>query len=306
LDAISANPIWAERYDRELSDIFALQDEITASVASSIGPKLIAAEGLRTATRSTHDLDAWDLVARAASHFWKLNAVESETAIAILRHSIQRHPNHPPAHSMLAFALLLSSFMGWTPPDSDKEFAAALAHRAVELDENDPWAHLALAFVAFIGRHTDEAIRHFRAALDLNENFPAALGFMAFALAFDGQSKEAIRLFEQALKMSPRDPFAGFFYGGLSAAYYMAGLYHEAAEWAQKAVQLRPGILGAHRCLCASLAQAGQHEEACAAMSTLRKLQPGLSVAWIEQSVPYTAQPMQHFLDGMRKAGFTE
>jgi len=266
----------------------------------------MAAEYLRTATRSTHDLAAWDLVARALSHFWKLTAAESEKAIAILRQAVQRHPNHPPAHSMLAFALLLSNFMGWTPPGSDKEFAGTLAHRAVELDESDPWAHLALAFLAFIGRHTDEAVRHFRDALDLNQNFPAAVGFMAFALAFDGRSKEAIRLFEQGLRMSPRDPFTGFFYGGLSAAYYMAGRYREATEWARKAVQLRPEILGAHRCSCASLAQAGQTKEATAAMSTLRNLQPNLSIAWIKQSVPYTAEPMERFLDGMRKAGLTE
>lgn len=306
LDAIAGNHIWAERYDRELTDIFALQDEITASVAASIEPRLMAAEGLRTEARSTQDLHAWDLVARALSHFWKLTAAESETAVAILRQAVQRHPQHAPAHSMLAFALLLSNFMGWTPSGSDKEFAAALAHRAVELDESDPWAHLALGFLAFIERQTDEAVRHFRAALDLNHNFPAAAGFMAFAFAFDGQSKEALLWFEQALRMSPRDPFTGFFHGGSSAAHYMAGRYHEAVECARKAVQLRPGILGAHRCLCASLAQAGQIEEAKAAMSALRKLQPDLSVAWIRQSVPYTAEPMERFLDGMRKAGLTE
>jgi TolB-like protein/Tfp pilus assembly protein PilF len=306
LDAIAGNHIWAERYDRELTDIFALQDEITASVAASIEPRLMAAEGLRTGTRSTHDLHAWDLVARALSHFWKLTAAESDTAVAILRQAVQRDPNHAPAHSMLAFALLLSNFMGWTSPGSNTELAATLAHRAAELDESDPWAHLALAFLAFTGRHTDEAVRHFRCALDLNPNFPAAIGFMAFAFAFDGQSERAIHWFEQALRMSPRDPFTGFFYGGLSAAHYMAGRYHEAVEWARKAVQLRPGILGAHRCLCASFAQAGRIEEAKAAMSTLRRLQPGLTVAWIKRSVPYTAEPMNRFLDGMRKAGLTE
>jgi adenylate cyclase len=191
-------------------------------------------------------------------------------------------------------------------PGSDREFAATLAERAVELDESDPWAHLGLAFLAFSGRQTDEAVRHFHSALGLNPNFPAAAGFMAFALAFDGQSEEAIRWFEQALRMSPRDPFTGFFYGGLSAAHYMAGRYREAVVWARKAVQLRPGILGAHRCLCASLAQAGQIEEAKAAMRSLRRLQSDLSLTWIKQSVPYTAEPMERFLDGMRKAGLTE
>jgi TolB-like protein/Flp pilus assembly protein TadD len=306
VDAIAGNHIWAERYDRELTDIFELQDDITASVAASIEPRVMAAEGLRTEVRPTHDLHAWDLVARALFHFWRLTAAESEAAVAILRQAVQRHPDHAPAHSLLAVALLLSSFMGWTPPGRNAEFAATLAQRAVELDESDPWAHFALAFVAFTARQTNEAVRHFHTALDLNPNFPAAAGFMAFTLAFDGQSEAAIRWFEQALRISPYDPFLGFFYGGLSAAHYLAGRYREAVEWARKAVQLRPGILGAHRCLCASLAQAGQIEEAKVAMRTLRKSQPDLSIAWLKQSVPYTAEPMEHFLNGMRKAGLTE
>ncbi len=306
LDAVAGNHIWAEWYDRELIDIFALQDEITASVAASIEPRLLAAEGLRTQSRPTSDLHAWDLVDRALFHFWKLTTVESEKAVAVLRQTVQQYPDHAAAHSLLAFALLLSCFMGWTPPRSDTEFAAAVAQRAVELDENDPWAQLALAFLAFTSRRTDEAVRHFHSALDLNPNFPAAAGFMGFALAFDGRTEEAISWFEQALKMSPRDPFLGFFCGGLSAAHYMAGRYREAVEWARKAVRLRPGILGAHRCLCASLAQEGQIEEARAEMRRLRKLQPDLSIVWIRQSVPYTTDPMERFLDGMRKAGLAE
>jgi len=306
LDALTGNHIWSERYDRELTDIFALQDEITASVAAAIEPKLLAAEGLRAETRSTDDLDAWDLVARALALFWKLTAADSATAIAILGQAVQRHPNYAPAHSMLAFALLASAYVGWIPAGTDREFATQLAGRAAELDDSDPWARLALGYVAFTGRRTNEAVRHFQAALDLNPNFAAAAGSIGFALALDGQSEEAIRRFEQAMRMSPRDPFNSFFFVGIAAAHYLAGRYPDAVNWAQQAVQLRPGYLGGHRILCASLAQAGQTEEARAAMSTLRQLQPNLSIAWISQSVPYTAGPLAHFLEGMGKAGLTD
>ena len=118
-----------------------------------------------------------------------------------------------------------------------------------------------------------------------------------------GGSDEAIENLQQALRMSPRDPLNGFFLAGLSAAHYLAGRYSDAVDWARQAVQLRPGILGGHRILCASLAQAGLSDEAHAAMSRLRQLHPDISVAWIKQSVPYTATPMAHFLDGLRKAG---
>src|SRR5690606_32446295 len=138
--------------DSELTDIFALQDEITASVTAALEPKLLAAEGLRTESRSTEDLDAWDLVARALALFWKLTAADSKNAIAILRQAVERHPNYAPAHSMLAFALFASGYVGWIPADNEREFAARIARRAAELDDSDPWAHVALGYYEFTGR----------------------------------------------------------------------------------------------------------------------------------------------------------
>jgi adenylate cyclase len=306
VDAITARHIWAERYDHELTDIFELQDEITASVAAAIEPKLLAAEGVRAETRSIDDLDAWDLVARALSHFWKLTAAGSEKAIVVLRQAVERHPNYAPAHSMLAFALLGSAHVGWTPPGSDRVLATQLAHRALELDDSDPWAHMALGNLAIINHQTDEAVRHFRSALDLNPNFATAYGYMGLALVHDGQSEEALHRFEQAMRMSPRDPFNARILAGVSAAHYLRGRYPEAVKWARQAVQLRPGVLGGHRMLCASLAQAGQVDEAKAAMNTLRQLQPDISIAVVKQSVPYAAKEMAHFLDGLCKAGLPQ
>jgi len=316
-DAVAAHHIWAERYDRELNDIFALQDEITASVTAAIEPKLLAAEGMRAEARSIDDLDAWDLVARALSHFWKLTSVQSETAVAILRQAVDRHPNYAPAHSMLAFALLVSAHMGWgsfgnreetgwVSLGNHKVFVERIAHRAFELDENDPWAHMALGYLAYSERQTDEALRCFRTAIDLNPNFAAAYGYVGWVLVHDSRSDEAIRNLEQAIRMSPHDPFNVFFLAGLAAAHYNAGRYPEAIKSAQQALRLRPGHLGARRKLCASLAQAGLVEEAKSALSVLREMQPNISLAWIERSVPYTAGPMAHFLEGMRKAGLTD
>jgi TolB-like protein/cytochrome c-type biogenesis protein CcmH/NrfG len=305
-DAVAANHIWAERYDRELNDIFSLQDEITASVTAAIEPKLLAAEGRRVETRPINDLDAWGLVARALSHFWKLSPAQSETAIAILRQAVDRHPDYAPAHSLLAFALLVAAHMGWLSTGNHRELAERLAQRALELDEHDPWAHMALGNLAFTARKTDEAVHRFRTAIELNPNFAAAHGYTGWVLAHDGQSDEAISHLQQAIRMSPRDPFNVFFMAGMAAAHYVAGRYAEAVKWAQQALQLRPGHLGARRKLCASLAQAGRVEEAKSAMSQLREMQPNLSIGWIEQSVPYTSGPMKHFLEGLRKAGLND
>jgi len=305
IDATTNNHIWAERYDRELSDIFALQDEITASVTAAIEPKLLAAEGIRAESRSIEDLNAWDLVARAVSHFWKLTAAESATAIAMLRQAVQRYPDYAPAHSILAFALVVSSHLGWTASANYRTSAAKCALRAAELDDQDPWAHVALGYLAFTARRTDEAIDCFRRALDLNPNFAAAHGFIGFALACDGRSEDAIENLQRAIRMSPRDPLNFSFFGGM-AAHYLAGRYVEAVDWARQQVQLRPGSPSGHRILCASLAQAGLIEEARAAMRLLRQVQPDISVAWIKASVPYPDHTMPRFLEGLRKAGLTD
>ena len=120
VDAAEGHHLWAERYDRELTDIFALQDEITASVTAALEPRLVAAEGVRAERRSADDLDAWDLVARGVSHFWKLTAVECDTGISILRQAVQRCPDYAPAHSMLAFTLVIAAYVGLGPAGGER------------------------------------------------------------------------------------------------------------------------------------------------------------------------------------------
>ncbi len=303
INATTGAHLWAERYDRELTDIFALQDEITQSVTAAIEPKLVEAEGVHFQGRSPEDLDAWDLVMRAVAHFWRMTAAESEAAINMLRLAVQRYPNYAPAQSILSFALLVSDLVGWAPAGKPYRLAADLAHRAAELDDNDPWAHLALGYLAFTARKTDDAVREFQRALDLNPNFAAAYGYLGWAVVFDGRHEEATEYFQQAFRMSPHDPLIAFFYAGMCAAHYFARRFDEAVEWGRKSIQQRPGFIPGHRILCASLAQAGRTEELGAAMARVRELQPNISMAWLEEHVPYTPRAIAHYLDGMRKAG---
>jgi len=303
VDTVSGAHHWAQNYDRELTDIFELQDEITRSVTAAIEPKLVAAEGVRTQTRSPEDLGAWELVMRAIAHYGRMTRAESEEAIKLLRVVVERYPDYGPAHSLLAFALLFSGHVGWTLESHDEAYAAKLARRAAELDDEDPWAHLALGYFAFTERQTEESKREYLRALELNPNFAMAYGLLGWALAFDGQSEAAIGYFEQAIRMSPYDPLKAFFHSGTGVAHYLAHRYEEAVEWARNAVRQRPGFTAAYRIYCASLAQAGQTEEMRTAVAKLRELQPNISIAWIEEHVPYTAHAMPQFLEGMRKAG---
>ena len=303
IDAATSNHIWADRYDGDLTDIFALQDEITAKVVAAIEPKLLEAEGIRSQNRSPDDLGAWDMLIQANSLFWRLTKAESQAAIAILRQVVERHPTYAPAHSMLAFMLLVSRQVGWLVMEPQVKEPAALAARAAELDDSDPWAHLALGYVAFTQRHTEDAVQQFRRAIDLNPNFAAAHGYFGWALALDGQSEKAIPHLEQAMRMSPHDPMNALFNVGLAAAHYLAGRYTEALACASNVMQQRFGLSNGHRIYVACLAQAGQIDEARAALARLQEMHPDNSIAWIEQNIPYTPGPMAKFVEGMRKAG---
>ena len=115
---------------------------------------------------------------QANSLFWRLTKPESEAAIALLKRAVDRYPDYAPAHSMLAFALLVSRQAGWIGMEPEVKQPATLAARAAELDDGDPWAHLALGYVAFTRRRTDEAVEEFQHALDLNPNFAAAHGYL--------------------------------------------------------------------------------------------------------------------------------
>ena len=310
VDADSETHLWAENYDRELTDIFELQDEITQSVTATIEPKLVAAEGLRSESRSANDLDAWHLVMRALTHYGRMTTKESGAAIEILRQAVEQYPDYGPAHSLLAFMLLVSGHVGWIPENDNYYYAeeltqqaAELARRAAELDNEDPWAHLALGYLAFTERRTEKTVREYMRAIALNPNFATAYGYLGWALVFDGQSDEAIEYFQKALRMSPYDPLIAFFYSGTGVAHYFARRCDEAIDWTGKAIAERPGFSAAHRIHCASLAQAGKKEETRIAVAKLKELQPNISIAWMDKHVPYTTRAMPHFLDGMRKAG---
>jgi len=303
IDATTGNHLWAECYDGDLIDVFTLQDEITKKVVAAIEPKLLEAEGIRSHSRSSEHLGAWEMVIHANSLFWRLTKSESLAAIATLKQVVERHPEYAPAHSILAFSLLLARQFGWISMEPQVKQAEALAVRAAVLDDNDPWAHLALGLVATARRRTNEAVEEFQRALDLNPNFAAAHGYLGFALVLGGRPDESIDHCEQAIRLSPHDPQNAVFNVHLSAAYYHMGHYVEAAKFGRKAIQQRFGLPNAHRVYAASLAQAGQIEEARAELALLQELHPENSIAWVEQNIPLIPGPMAKLLEGLRKAG---
>ncbi len=307
IDAQTSAHLWAERYDRDLTDIFAVQDEITEDVAGAIEPAILAAEGLRARSRSEHDLDAWDMVMQAVSAFWHMTRDDNAKAIALLEAATKKYPQYGPAHSMLAFALLFASHMGWTDFASVRERAGKLAQKAYDLDDQDAWAHIALGYMHAMNRNIDEAISKYTKAIDLSPNFAAAYGWRAFAKAHAGLSEQAIADANLALRLSPKDPHNVIFIASIGLAHYLADRYAEAERCALECTRLRPGFISAYRLQCAALARRDQITKAQAVLEQLRELQPDICGSVLRRTLPYSSpEILEKFVGGLSMAGLPD
>ena len=307
IDAQTSAHLWAERYDRDLTDIFAVQDEITENVAGAIEPAILAAEGLRARSRSGDDIGAWDMVMQAISAFLRMTREDSAKMITLLEAAVERYPHYGPAHSMLSFALLFASQMGWTDLVLVRETAGKLAHRSLVLDDQDPWAHGALGYVHMMGRNSDEAILEYSKAIDLSPNFAAGYGWRAFAKAHAGLSEEAIADAGMAIRLSPKDPMNMIFVGATGVAHYFADRYDDAIRAAEECIRMKPGLVGVHRLKCSALAQSGRISEAQATLEVIRNLQPDISASLLRRTLPYSSPEfLEKFIDGLCKAGLPE
>jgi TolB-like protein len=304
VDATTGRHHWAERYDRELGDIFAVQDEITRSVAAAIEPHLLSAEGNRALLQSGEHLDAWELAARSQMQFWRMTRDDFLAATEPLLRAISLYPDYAPPQSLLGFYLVFAVHMGWIERDEGLERGREHATRAVKLDDRDPWGQIALGYWSLMERRTEEAVAAFRRGVSFNPNSAVGRFHLSHGLAFAGQDREAIEQAEDAIRLSPLDPMMAQFLGAIAVAHYLAGRYADALRYTTEAARLRPGFQGAHRLRCASLAQTGNVKDARAALAIVRREQPELSIAWIRANVPYqTPELMERFLKGMRMAG---
>jgi TolB-like protein len=304
VDATSGGHHWAERYDRELGDMFTVQDEITRNVAGAIEPRLLAAEGIRALSRSPGHLDAWDLVARAQTHFWRLTRRDCDEAIKPLQRAVDSYPDYAPAHGRLGFCRVFAVHMGWITNADGMASGRAHAIRAIALDDCDPWGHIALGYAAMMVRRTEESIAAFGRAVSLNPSSAAAHSHLSRGYAFAGRFRQAVEHGSEAIRLSPLDPEMALFLGAIAVAHFTAGHYEEAAHNTAEALRLRPGFQGAQRLHCAALAQAGRLAEARAFLATVLEEQPGLTAGWVRANVPYqTDELMDRFVGGLRKAG---
>jgi TolB-like protein len=303
-DVATGSHIWAERYDRGLADVFALQDEITEAIVAAIEPQLYAAENFRAQRKPPDSMDAWDLVMRALSHYWRVTRADNIVAQALLEKAIAIDPNYGQALGVLAASHTFSAHMGWADMATTLPVAERAALTAIRADSEDPFAHLALGSVYLYTRRFDDSLAEFELALRLNPNFSLAQGYYGLALAYCGRWEEADVAARRALRLSPRDPFSAVYTGIAAYSQFIGRNYDEAMRLAREAIRARGDFVGAHRVLTAAAGMAGQAEVATAALQELRRAQPNISLAWIASQMPIKQDAdREHYLEGFRRAG---
>jgi TolB-like protein len=303
-DVTTGSHLWADRYDRSIEDVFAVQDEITEAIVAAVEPHLYAAESFRAQHKPPGSLDAWDLVMRALSHYWRVTRQDNVVAQALLEKAIEIDPHYGKALGLLANSRIFGAHMGWAPMGSVIEKATREALAAVEADSEDAWARIGLAYSYLFARRFDDAIAEFELSLRLNPNFAFSHAFYAVTLCYAGRYDEGDVAIRRALRLSPRDPMAAIYQGVGAYIQFACGRYDEAIMLARESLRQRADFVGAHRVLTAAAGMAGDRELSAIALQGLRQAQPSISLQWIARELPMRrAEDREHYLDGLRRAG---
>ncbi|MFK4721614.1 TolB-like protein/cytochrome c-type biogenesis protein CcmH/NrfG [Bradyrhizobium niftali] len=305
-DVATGSHLWAERYDRELADVFAVQDEITEAIVAAIEPQLYAAESFRAQRKPPDSLDAWDLVMRALSHYWRVTRQDHVVAQALLEKAIALDPNYGKALGLLGTSYMFTAHMGWMEMATAIPLAERAARAAIRADDEDAWAHNALGHVHLFARRFEDSLAEFETALRLNPNFALAQGYYGLALGYCGRWQDADEAARRAIRLSPRDPYAPVYFGIAAFARFLGSDYAEAIRLAQESLRQRSDFVGGHRVLVAAAGMAGQTETARVALKELHRTQPNVSLTWIAEFMPIKlASDREHYLEGFRRAGLT-
>ncbi len=278
IEAATGNHVWAEKYDRELTDIFAVQDEITENVSGAVGSEVFRAEIGRAAKLSAAELGAWELSLRAWWHVQRITKEDSAKARELCHEEIALMGDSATSYSALAFTHLWDSLYGWSghSPEAAGAQAAKAAQTAISIDPNDDLARTILATVYWFAGNLEGAIRECELALEHNPNFNVAhaiLGILLCRVEPD-QFERSSEHFQRALRLGPRDPWVPTWTANWSMNELVLGRIEEAIESARKAVRLGPHIPIAHRALASALALKGDMAGAREAWADVMRVQP--------------------------------
>jgi TolB-like protein/pimeloyl-ACP methyl ester carboxylesterase/lipoprotein NlpI len=306
IDGASGNHIWAERYDRDLADIFAVQDEVTGTIAARIEPELGALERRRAERKPTQSLDAWDCYHLGLSRMYRFDREGNREAQRLFRRAIAFDPQFAAAHARLAYCVVLEMvYFDAAPSREVLDEALSIAQKSVGFDDRDAFCHLAVARVHLARREYEEAVAACRTSLKLNPTFAQAHCAMGDALSYAGRGEEAIREFEESIRLSPQDPWRWAFLSYQALARIFLRQHEKAVESARTALRIPNCQYWANAHLVAALGHLGRKDEGRDAISELLRRKPGFDCRYAEEHLFYleSREQVEHYLEGLRKAG---
>jgi TolB-like protein/Flp pilus assembly protein TadD len=306
VDAIAGHQLWAERYDREIGDVFALQDELTESIVVQVAPEVARVEGYRAERKAPADLTVWDLNLRALAQLTKGTAAGLAEAKAVLQQSLALNPAVSHTHALMALRNYYEALLVWIDDPTDTSGAVLeAAEEAVRLDERNWLAHAMHGLsVMWHRRDYQTAATAERRALALNPSAALAHQFQGCVLTFAGAAREALVHLDAALRLNPQGNTT-MLLSDMALAFMLIGEHESAVANARRAVGQFAGDVRAHQRLVAALGHLGRRDEAKAALAELERRQPNLTRRYIDLTYPFRdPADLDMLLAGLKRAGW--
>ena len=306
IEAETQHHLWADRYDRNIQDVFAIQDEITASVTAAIGPAVAEAERVRALRKAPDSLNAWEAYQRGLWHQLKSNLDDHLRAQACFRQAIALDENFAPPHAALASSLCYDAAAYITRPYMEAiELAKTHARRALALDPTDSEAQASLAWGVEGSGHTSEARERVARALAVNPNSPLANFVSGLIDVWDGRHAEGRATLYTALRLNPHDPINAPLLTAIAIGHFFERDYPACIQISLRTVDSFPDFPQPYRWLAVAYGQLGLDEEARAALRKAIETAPNTLELYTSRRPPYF-RPDDYalFLDGLRKAGW--
>ncbi|MFB9264508.1 tetratricopeptide repeat protein [Bradyrhizobium erythrophlei] len=306
IDAVTGAHIWADRFERDLTDVFALQDEVTVAVVSAIQPKLLQTEIAVAVRRRPENLTAYYLFLRAMQQFYLTTREGVAEGVRLAHRALELDPRSALVAALAGVNHMQNILYGYAAdPQFDRKEAVRLLGVAMNLDDGDPdtlaWTCLISAFM--VG-DCESAIEMADRAVALNPNSFSAWNGRGWVYRVAGLPEEAIRSLECAIRVSPIDPRLHLTFVGMGFAFIELGRFDEAIVAGKKARRQNPSYSGTYRCLASAFAHLGRDAEAREAAARLLELDPAFTIsAWIARGGQSNAKLLT---EGLRKAGLPE
>ncbi|MEE8539397.1 MAG: adenylate/guanylate cyclase domain-containing protein [Woeseiaceae bacterium] len=305
IDAAEDKHIWAQRYDRDLEDIFAVQDEVTFAIVTAIEPQLAISERKRALRKPPESLDAWESYQRGLWHMFQYKPEDRDTTLGFFHRAIELDPTFSSAYAGLGYALYAYIILGASPDrQNDLGRAFEASQTAVRLDEHDPFAWVALTRGHLLRGDHDAAVVAADTGISLNPNFALAHFGRAHALWHSGRPSEAIESHDEAMRLSPHDPLMWAYIASKAIALVMLGKFEEAVALSRRSQQQANSAIFSHLAEISALGHLGRSEDACDAIKRAQEKKPDVSIAYVDEALPITDPHCREtFHEGLRKAG---